>query len=490
MARKPWIASARVILTAALAVGVSACGAVNLDKAGNPVPRPVVLTLAEGDDNFLAAQPFARAVQQLSRGSMQIKIESPWRPKDPYYQSNLVKDVQADKAQLGITVVPAFGVIGIDSFQALQAPFLIDSYTLERKVLASAIPRKMLAGLQTEGLVGLGILPGPLIRPLSYSRPLLAAASYSGVRIGIIPSVVTADLFRALRATVVVRQRGGVVSAGEDITGLGGLTADTIGIGAGLYTPRAILTGNVILWPNFYVVFVNRGTFDVLTPGQRNLLARAATVASASLVWEQNDAASMRDLCQRRIKVVSASKADQAGLSAAARPVYRLLESSASTRAFIDDITAMRQATSSTPDAVTCLADQAAAPSRGGAAQLDGTWQVTFTEGQLAAAGAGSGELLPGEGNWGHFILKFREGHWWWLGPSASASASGTFVVTGRLIVFHRHDTAYAGSNTEVWGPYIWSVYRDTLTFKTDGWSGGVQGPTGMVVKPWQKTGR
>ena len=42
----------------------------------------------------------------------------------------------------------------------------------------------------------------------------------------------------------------------------------------------------------------------------------------------------------------------------------------------------------------------------------------------------------------------------------------------------------------QVWGPYTWSVYRDTLTFKKawpEAYYGVDKGPTGFVVKPWHK---
>jgi hypothetical protein len=68
-----------------------------------------------------------------------------------------------------------------------------------------------------------------------------------------------------------------------------------------------------------------------------------------------------------------------------------------------------------------------------------------------------------------------------------NSGGSGTFVVRGNQIVFHRHDHAYPGSDTEVWGPYIWSVYRDTLTFKKV--SPLPEIPTSLVVKPWRRTG-
>jgi hypothetical protein len=61
--------------------------------------------------------------------------------------------------------------------------------------------------------------------------------------------------------------------------------------------------------------------------------------------------------------------------------------------------------------------------------------------------------------------------------------------VSGYKVTFYRHDHAYPGSDTEVWGPYTWSIYRDMLTFKKAWPGGGDQGPTGLVVKPWLKTG-
>ena len=492
MRARPFAARACVILAAALAAGVAACGTGSLDKVGDPVPRPVILTLAEGDDNFASAQPFADAVQEVSHGALQIKIESPWRPRDPYYESDLIKDVQAGKAQLGITVSWAFDEVGIGSFRALQAPFLIDSYALERKVLDSDIPPKMLAGLTPEGLVGLGVLPGPLRRLLSYSRPLLAVSGYQGARIGINPSDVSDELFRTLGATPVVPQRGNVVSAGEDVAGLGGIEADITGIDAGLDTPGSTLTANVVFWPHLHVVFMNRRAFESLTAGQRSDLSRAAAVARDSEIWPRSDATSMRDLCHRSIKLVTASPADLTGLLAAARPVYQRLESDPETKAFIDQITSMRQAIGGSPEPVTCRAAGTASRRPGSATLLEGTWEVTYTEADLVAAGASSGELQPSEGNWGHFTLTFRQGHWWQRVTDSEGSPNnlfyyGTYVVTGHEINFYRHDHDYATSDTEVWGPYIWSVYRDTLTFKQGG--PGFVGGLGWVLKPWRKIG-
>jgi TRAP-type C4-dicarboxylate transport system substrate-binding protein len=480
---------AGLLLAAALALAATACGAGNLDKAGNPTVKPVVLTLADGNTGDTSdAQPFAAAVWKLSHGTLQIKIEGNWRPTDAYRETGLINDVRAGKAQLGITASRAFDTVGITSFQALQAPFLIDSTALERKVLDSNIPAKMLAGLRPHGLVGLALLPGPLRRPFGFIKPLLAAADYKGARIGIRPSAVSADIFRALGAIPVAQKQS---NSGQSTAGLTGIEANANLIDSGFAVPHAVLTGNVVFEPRPNVIFMNQHAYAALTAGQRTVLARAAAQARTAGIFQGNDIASVADLCRRGIKVVPASPADLAGLQAAVRPVYTMLESNPSTKAYIAQITAMRQASGDPTGAVTCPKASPGGTATGAVA-LQGTWQVTYTQGELAAAGDTTS--IPAEGNWGQFTLRLDQGRWWQrlTGGDPGVDPSnvllyGTYVVTGDKINFYRHDHDYPGSDTEIWGPYIWSVYRDTLTFKTDGWTGVTQGPIGLTVKPWNR---
>ena len=478
--------SAWVVVAAMLAIGTGACSSGSLDKAGTPVSKPVVLTLADGEADTSNAQPFADAVRNLSHGTLQIKIEGDWRPTDPNYETGLIKDVRTGKAQLGITASRAFDTVGIDSFQALQAPFLIDSYPLERQVLDSSIPAKMLAGLRPYGLVGFGILPGPLRRPLGFGRPLLAASDYKGARIGIRPSQATADTFRALGAIPVTQTRS---TSAESTAGLTGFEGHANLIDAGLAIPGAILTGNVVFEPRPNVIFINQRASGSLTPSQRGVLFRAAARAGGVGIYQGNDLASVADMCRRGIKIVSASPADLAGLRAAVQPVYRTLDSNPSTKTFIKQIAAMRQASGDSIGTVTCPAAATVGGTPGAATVLQGTWQVAFTEGELVAAGDQGSQ--PSEGNWGDFTLRLDRGRWWQrlTGGDPGVDPSnvllyGTYVVTGDKISFYRHDHDYPSSDTEIWGPYIWSVYRDTLTFK---WAGGTQGPIGLTVKPWSR---
>lgn len=483
-----YLGRAWMVLTAALALGAAACVPGNLDKAGGPVPKPVVLTLANDSGDLSGPQPFATAVNELSHGALQVKIEGPsGRLGDLNSETGLIRAVQAGKAQLGITGTQAFDTVAAGGFQALQAPFLIDSYALQRRVLASDLPHKMLAALNPIGLVGVGLLPGVLARPFGFSRPLVAASDYRGAKIGILPSLVEGETFRALGATP-------VTSGG--ISGLAGAETDVFTAATAFHGPGATLTGNVVFWPWPGVIFMNRRAFESLTTGQRSDLFRAAAKARAAKIYLGNDTAYLRDLCRRGTRVVAASPADLAGLRAAVRPVYRTLEASPATRAFISQITAMRQAVGGSPDSLTCASARNTGQGSRVASPLEGTWQVTYTKQELLAAGADPTLISLSEETWGHFALTFSSGRWWLrltggdpAVPPNDRLAHGTYVVAGDKVLFHLRDHDYIGSGTEVWGPYIWSVYRGTLTFKRDGWTGGTQGPTGLVVKPWRKNG-
>lgn len=473
----------RMIMLCGLAVVLLAgCGGSGSDKAGGTRSHVVVLTLADGEDDVSNAQPFASAVRQFSNGTLRIVIKSPWRPNDQRYETDLIKDVEAGRAQMGVTASRAFDTVGIDSLQALQAPFLIDSIALERKVLASDIRQRMLDGIERSGLVGLAILPGPLRRPLGSADSFRSASDFRGRKIGIRASMATAATLRALGAVPVVLPRDNNTSR------LAGAEGHLVNFDEALPLRGATITGNIDFAPRPNVIFISRRTFESLTTAQRGVLIRAAArVQMTEAVYQPDDGAA-QDLCRRGIKIVAASATDLAGLRAAVRPVYAALESNPSTRAFIQQITSIRDAVGGSPDAATCTTPAEAAGTTPAVTRLDGEWQVIYTRSQFLAAGAQSGENIPG--NWGRFSLTFDRGHFSDIGPDVgpeNGPASGKYVVNGDEITFYRTDHAYPGSDTEIWGPYTWSAYRDTLTFRKSQSFG--EGPTGLVVKPWRRSG-
>ena len=182
----------RAALATALAVVAAGCGGSGGDKAGGredtvakpvaPVGKPVTLTLVTVD--LLWAEEFAAAAKRLSGGTIRIEIR-PGGSAIVDYERRLVDKVRAGQADLASVGARAWDRLGVSSFRAIVAPFLVDSLELERRVLESRHAGRMLEGVEPLGLVGLAVLPGGLRRPLGLTRPLVAPRDYAGAAFGV-----------------------------------------------------------------------------------------------------------------------------------------------------------------------------------------------------------------------------------------------------------------------------------------------------------------
>ena len=167
-----------------VALVVAGCGG-GADKAGGQrTSKPTVLTFANANGEPGTLQLFANAVQQRSGGTLRIEFKNDWRQGATDYEAGVIRDVGAGKADLGWAGTRAFDDVGVSSFDALHAPLLIDSLPLERKALESPLVPQMLDGLEKVGVVGLGILPGPLRKPLGVAR-LVRPEDYKGKTIAL-----------------------------------------------------------------------------------------------------------------------------------------------------------------------------------------------------------------------------------------------------------------------------------------------------------------
>lgn len=70
--------------------------------------------------------------------------------------------MRAGRAQLGWAGTRAWDSVGVRSFDALNAPFLVDSYAFEGDVLRGPAAKEMLAGASGAGVQPVALLPGPL----------------------------------------------------------------------------------------------------------------------------------------------------------------------------------------------------------------------------------------------------------------------------------------------------------------------------------------
>lgn len=332
------------LLLAPLVLTAAACGAQSVDKAGGTKPpKAIVLTLAAHDDDETEYAPFAAAVKRLSNGAIRIKLETNWGPtqdaREIVVERGIVSDVRSGKAQLGVVGARVWDTLGVTSFQAPLAPFLVDSLALERRALQTRFAAGALAQVRKAGVVGIALLPGRLRRPFGLTRPLVGPRDYRGARIGARPSRLIEESMRALGARVVYYIPG-------HLDGLDGSELDPYTITSEDYDLGARgLTANVVLWPKPWTIVMNRAAFARLTQQQEQILLAAGRRAFApqlqQVVHDQRVAISI--LCtDKTLPFETATAAEIASLNREVRPVYRQIERSAFTRHWIVQIARMK----------------------------------------------------------------------------------------------------------------------------------------------------
>jgi TRAP-type C4-dicarboxylate transport system substrate-binding protein len=342
---------AAVLLALALAVAIaSGCSASGGDKAGGVAAGPVVLRLAStpsGLDDIPPVADFVRRVGALSGGTVQIQVINTWGGYAPSAEGQAVHAVASGTVDLGWAGSRVFDTLGVPGLRALSAPMLIDSYPLENAVLTSGLPGRMLAGLSTAGVTGLGVFGERLRLPFSAGRPLLAPADWVGVSFATYQSGVQEKAIRALGATPVVAF--GVYRARDLASGqIQGFELDIrryvrdVGPAGTLY-----VTANAALWPQFDVLIANPRRLASLTARQRGWLQQAARGAAGDSVAlaAGSNAAYIGQACAIGARFVNATPADLAALRTALAVVYQNLETDPQTRAFIRQIQRLKTTT-------------------------------------------------------------------------------------------------------------------------------------------------
>ena len=484
-----------VALTTALAaLALGGCGSSGADKAGGEhASKPTVLTFANANGDPHELEPFANAVEQRSGGTLKIVFKNHWRPGQADGEVNLIRDVKAGKADLGWAGTRAFDDVGVPAFDALHAPLLIDSLPLERAVLESPLVPAMLGGLKPAGVTGLGILPGPLRRPLGVAR-LVRPQDYRGATVALQRSQVGEQTLNALGA------RGADIAASAPVEGYDGVEQQLSSIaGNGYDNTAGHLTANVTLWPRPLVLFANPEALRGLDDRQRDALSGAARAAlPATLALEQNDdQEASAILCRRGLRFETAAAADLAALRRAVQPVYDRLDRDAQTKAAIARIRALRADAGAAPDAPACSAGTAAgaqepadAAQAGKRTPLDGIYTLDQTR-EEAAKFMDPADLVSE--NYGHWRYVLNRGKMYYTQSSEGHTrwTRATYTVKGH--VFRFTVTAYGGDaphgaaekTGEVF-TFRWSRYRDRLSLTPI--RNGVS-PENFRAEPWRRVG-
>jgi TRAP-type C4-dicarboxylate transport system substrate-binding protein len=438
---------ALAVIAAVVAGGCGGGGAVG-DKAGG-AGEPVVLRMANayGDlDVVPPVQDFVSQVKEHSGGNLRIQVTSTWGDYADDAEQQVVRAVAAGKADLGWAGARMFDTMGVTSFQALQAPMLIDSYALEQAVVASDIPGQMLQGLDKVGVRGLGVLGDGLRKPIAVKHPLLGVGDWRGITFGTLKSEGQGQAIRAVGATPMEafrRSRNQALKDGR----LQGLELDLLLYERNaLAQPAPYVTANVTLWPQMDVLFANPDRLGRLTGQQRGWLQQAAQDATGrSAALTDRDAQSLKVACQSGARFANASRADLASLRTAFAPVYASLQHDPQTRAFIQRIQVLKRSTPAgaplaIPAGCTGKALQQPAGNTGTApTDLNGTYRYLLTKEDARTAGDPEVDAFPQVNT-----VKLQDGQV----EGGCFGQGATYSVTGDRITFNSPESGYSTTFT------------------------------------------
>jgi TRAP-type C4-dicarboxylate transport system substrate-binding protein len=412
------------------------------DKAGGSGGGPVVLRLGVSDGPGIAesslARYFAAQVAQRSRGKLRIHLVfQAAGTSTSDVEARTIELVRGGRYDLGWVATRAWDELGVTSFQALQAPFLITNYPLLHEVLTSPLATEMLAGLKDEDVVGLALIPGLLRHPIGITRPLVSLSDFAGARIRNLPSRATDDLLRALGAVPVHVSNH---DFGNEIAHarIDGQELSIVNAPIG-----GILTANVAFFPKVLTLFARKRAFGGLTGDQQAILRAAAErtlrhnasfPVRTALAFEGVLA---RRYCRLPGRIALATEEERAQLVRAARPVYNLLERDPQTKAEIAQIRVMRASLPS-PQAIvvpsSCLGpgQHIGLGAERSPSILNGTYHRLLTA--VAARAFGLSATGPGSSFPLVITAVLRDGKW--MANSDQPPDIGTYSVTGDEVVF------------------------------------------------------
>jgi TRAP-type C4-dicarboxylate transport system substrate-binding protein len=411
------------------------------------VPESVTLRLAVSDEQGYPSEPlvleFIDQVNKLSDGT--ITIEPIWdagKDTEAGFETGVIQLVKEGKADLGLAAARAWDTADIKSFQALQAPFLIDNDALAEAVATSDIASRMLDNISPAGLVGLTLWPEDLRHPFStlLDKPILSPADFTGRKIRVPISVASEKLVEALGGTPMLGEGGydGAESGLRQARSLSG-------------TPTA--TGNVTFFPKYQVLFANGAAFDKLSEVQQAIIREAAVATQKKAIAEHpSEVEAGKTWCSEVGAVALASDEQLAEFEKASQPVYDWIEQDPQNAELVTAIRELKAKTPPSLGAQACgseLAQQIPTPDASTQTWStglppNGVWQVTLTNDDVIKMGVSKAKAP----DWsGVYTFTFQDGvfHWTWEGTEGyakgqTASADGSYEIVEDFVRFTSGD--------------------------------------------------
>jgi TRAP-type C4-dicarboxylate transport system substrate-binding protein len=433
-------------LTSAVMIAAACSASSQPGDKGGGAGEPVVLKMASSGTGGApgAEDPvgyFIHRLGEVSGAQITIDFASNWDNRQPDVEQQIVRDVAAGKADLAVIPTRGFDLLGVKSFQALQAPMLIDSYALQDAVAKSDIATEMLRGLGPIGVTGISVLTASMPLPIAVEKPLLSPADWQGVTFNAYRSDAQAAAIRALGAipSDTLSGRSDGLKSGQ----IQGWAGSLLALGSNVTENLApYVTANVHFWPEIRVVLANPASLARLSDEQRGWLRQAAadTLAQSTALIDREDALATT-VCEAGARLADASDADLAALRRAFEPVYAELDRDPETKMFIDQIEALKKSTVTDPPVAIPSGCTGPAPvppiavQNAASSSLNGIYRWTLTKADALAHGLPSDKTSEGLAQLPSISNRTLKDGTWTGDPDPNGNG-GTYSVDGNRVTF------------------------------------------------------
>jgi TRAP-type C4-dicarboxylate transport system substrate-binding protein len=335
----------------ALAVGVAGCGSdddgadsgTGASAGDAAVSFNLPYATTQQHPYGQVVDDFVANVTAASGGEIAISGQ----PSYPGSELQLLEDVRNGTVDMATISTAVWDSAGINTFQALQAPFLVDNYALEGQVIEGEIGKSMAqkAGEAAGDLVVLAIHEGGLRKPVGAKKQLNTPAAFKGAKIRTAQSKVQAEGLQSLGAEADPLPLPEVFQALQNGT-VDGMEGN-LGLVASqkYYEVAKYITGNLNLWPFPTALVINKAKWDSLSDEQRTALQESADKAPAKSLEIVGATSTLpQDLVNCGMTFVYASKADKANLVKEAQAAVTSLSKDATTGDYIKQIQTLKEA--------------------------------------------------------------------------------------------------------------------------------------------------
>lgn len=486
-----------VVTVVAAAALLAGCGAA-VDKQGAPAVTVLHIGTADPSDPDLAY--FVAALDRLSDHRLRAEVDpTTYYSETPGGEAKLVGDLRTDKVGFGYVPSRDWADAGDPGFQAVQAPFLLSTTAAATALATSPIAGELLRGLDSAGVVGLGVVPGEA-RRLMARTPITAVGDLAGARVRINDNRQAAALFAALGATP-VQGRSALQTKSDLTTGDVGAVETAPGTAsANYYNTPAPFVSAFGMFPKLQVLVAGRDAWGKLPADQQQAAQAAAadTVTHAIGDVPAREARELALMCANGAIVVQPAPAALAELgarAAAAKPT------DAPTQQVMDRISTIVTGSGvqplATPVPAGCRTATTAAQARSlqkdtahpatGAPTTNQAFPTgTFVETVTAAQWASAAQVGP---DWNDDITLT-----WTITPDGKVTetqqpdfpdqgpANGTWTVNGDRVTFSYHQ----GVPDQLYVETVqWSYFEGALRFV----AASVQDDASRVIyeQPWRK---